>query len=587
MRANKVWTPNGYQAGPVNSLVGKGESIIDYTNGTGTLVTKGKVGVDNQPSSVREDDSNVIAGNDIDWSNGMKFSDQVAPLTAKLQMYNNIEKNTNKKPQLSSLSKQTQQLQQEQLNKAKQPILNAMKQITDRQQAQHEAQNKMEGRPMYAEGKSSSKQSSFSRFFSQQVGNGKVPKTWLVGGRLFPALNETAMLAHWLKEEPKTTDIYAANTYAPLALQTMAGNRISPYPLLQQMRLADRTGMYDINQAGGYTGAQRQNARIAQNLGTQRNIAKVLADTEEKNIGYRNAWAQAALSEGAADAARRQTANQYKWEAYNKAHGAKTKGIETHLANLGAMWQKYYADMIKNKQYEDTLNIYQQDVNNRELALQGLFGGTSNNNADNTNIDKQGNTQTSSNNGGNAVNGQANNYSILNQYYTPDGLGGYRFSIINPYAYPNELPAKQRTGRYGTQPDFMPIADRKNTNLAKSEISDPILNTDKMYADTDVNMGLLHHNDFPNLNKYNFSTPEQQALYQWMVNYKNANYNSPAIGTNNLINSPFGAFNPQMKFYMPFVTPGNMIGLNNDYIEPWAGVTFTNNSMAAPSIGRR
>ena len=31
----------------VNSLVGKGESIIDYTNGTGTLVTKGKVGVDN------------------------------------------------------------------------------------------------------------------------------------------------------------------------------------------------------------------------------------------------------------------------------------------------------------------------------------------------------------------------------------------------------------------------------------------------------------------------------------------------------------------------------------------------------------
>ena len=39
INANKVWTPNGYQYGPVNSLVGKGESIIDYTNGTGTLVT--------------------------------------------------------------------------------------------------------------------------------------------------------------------------------------------------------------------------------------------------------------------------------------------------------------------------------------------------------------------------------------------------------------------------------------------------------------------------------------------------------------------------------------------------------------------
>lgn len=98
LKGNKVWTPNGYQAGPVNSLVGKGESIIDYTNGTGTLVTKGKVGVDNQPSSVRRDDNNVIAGNDIDWSNGMKFSDQVAPLTAKLQMYNDMEKEQVRNP---------------------------------------------------------------------------------------------------------------------------------------------------------------------------------------------------------------------------------------------------------------------------------------------------------------------------------------------------------------------------------------------------------------------------------------------------------------------------------------------------------
>lgn len=107
LKGNKVWTPNGYQSGPVNSLVGKGESIIDYTNGTGTIVTKGKVGVDNQPSSVSINDNNVIAGNDVDWSNGMKFSDQVAPLTAKLQMYNNIEKRAGKKSELSSLSKQT------------------------------------------------------------------------------------------------------------------------------------------------------------------------------------------------------------------------------------------------------------------------------------------------------------------------------------------------------------------------------------------------------------------------------------------------------------------------------------------------
>ena len=122
MIKQKVWTPNGYQVGPTNSMVGKGESIIDYTNGTGTLVTKGKVGVDNQPSSVRQDDRNVIAGNDIDWTNGMKFSQQIAPLTARLQMYNDIEKKANKKPSMSSLSKQTMQLQSAQLERAKAPI---------------------------------------------------------------------------------------------------------------------------------------------------------------------------------------------------------------------------------------------------------------------------------------------------------------------------------------------------------------------------------------------------------------------------------------------------------------------------------
>lgn len=508
MRTNKVWTPNGYQAGPVNSLVGKGESIIDYTNGTGTLVTKGKVGVDNQPSSVREDDNNVIAGNDIDLSNGRKFSEQVAPLTAKLQMYNNIEKNVNKKPQLSSLSKQTQQLQQDQLNKAKQPVLEAMKQITDRQQAQHEAQNRVGGIPMYANGKS---QSSFTRVFSEKTGGGKVPKSWLIGGRLIPAVNETAMLAHWLKERPEAPDIYAANTYAPLALQTMAGNRISPYPLLQQIRLSDRLGMYDINQAGGYSGAQRQNARIAQNLGTQRNVAKVLADTEEKNIGYRNAWVQAALSEGASDAARRQAANQYRWEAYNKAHGAKTKGIETHLANLGAMWQKYYADMIKNKQYEDTLNIYQQDVNNRKLALQGLLGGESKNNNIPTN--KQFDKSNLS-------------FSTPQIAYTP-GLFSNGSGILYKGNDATKYPVEQ-------------ILNNDNT-ANKYSIPDSILNTDKMYADTSSNMGLMHHNDYPNLNKYNFSTPEQNAYYQWLIDYpNNIAYKQPAIGNNNLANALYG-----------------------------------------------
>lgn len=488
MNKTKVWTPNGYQVGPINSLVGKGESIIDYTNGTGTLVTKGKVGVDNQPSSVKENDSNVIAGNDVDWTTGMKFSDQIAPLTAKLQMYNNIEKTTGKNYNMSSLSKQTVQLQKQQIDKAKAPLLSQMKNITDRQQIQHDIQGSVENMKKYDSGKSSS-------YFYSRTGNGKVPNSWLTSARLIPALTETAMLSHWLSNKPKGANIYSQNTYAPLALQTLSSSRISPYPMIQAAKLADRQGMYSINQSGGYTGAQRQNARIAQNLGTQRNIANILQNVEEKNMGYRNAWAQAALQAGESDAARRQSAKQYNWETYNRAHGAKTKGIETHVANLGAMWQKYWADRIKNKQYEDTLSLYQQDVDNRKLALKGLL-------SDNGELDNL--TKSKSPTSSNTGNTKSSKYNILNQYYTPDSLGGYRFSINNPYTYPNNLPSTQRIGKYGTMPDFMPIGDNRNRRpISLSNFNYPIMTSARMNKTPNQmmwnsNLGIRTTNDDPN-----------------------------------------------------------------------------------------
>lgn len=362
LKGNKVWTPNGYQSGPVNSLVGKGESIIDYTNGTGTLVTKGKVGVDNQPSSVSVNDNNVIAGNDVDWSNGMKFSDQVAPLTAKLQMYNNIEKRAGKKSELSSLSKQTMELQKNQLDRAKAPILQAMKNITDRQERQHQIED-YAAQIKHNCGK--------DRFYN---GKGKVSNYMLDLGYAFPALLETQMLNHWRRENPVMPNIYAANKYAPIALQTMAGNRVSANPVLEKLYAQDRQAAYQLANSGGYTGGQRQANRVALALGNQRNVADALMNVQEKNAAYRNAYAEMAARLGDSDAQRLQQSNQYGWEAYNRAHGAKTKGIETHLANLGLIGQKWLSQRIKNKQYGDILDIYQQDVDNKKEALKTIYG---------------------------------------------------------------------------------------------------------------------------------------------------------------------------------------------------------------------
>lgn len=484
LKGNKVWTPNGYQAGPVNSLVGKGESIIDYTNGTGTLVTKGKVGVDNQPSSVRRDDNNVIAGNDIDWSNGMKFSDQVAPLTAKLQMYNDIEKRAGKKSDLSSLSKQTIELQKNQLDRAKAPILQAMKNITDRQEKQHQiedyaAQIKHNcGKDRFDKGKS------FWKSYTTG-GKGKVSNLMLDTGYALPALLETQMLNHWRRENPVMPNIYAANRYAPIALQTMAGNRVSANPVLEKLYAQDRQAAYQLANSGGYTGGQRQANRVALALGNQRNVADALMNVQEKNAAYRNAYAEMAARLGDSDAQRLQQSNQYGWEAYNRAHGAKTKGIETHLSNLGLIGQKWLSQRIKNKQYGDILDIYQQDVDNKKEALKTIYGIGADGSKD---AAASGSTNKSSNASGSS----SINYRNIAPGWTP--------SQYSPFI-------------------GSPNITRQNTKY------DPILNTGKqvVYSQTPSSIPfqstgntIMHHNDFvPDDSRQ--LTDEQRARFNSII----------------------------------------------------------------------
>lgn len=494
LKGNKVWTPNGYQSGPVNSLVGKGESIIDYTNGTGTLVTKGKVGVDNQPSSVSVNDNNVIAGNDVDWSNGMKFSDQVAPLTAKLQMYNNIQKRAGRKSELSSLSKQTMELQKNQLDRAKAHILQAMKNITDRQERQHQiedyaAQIKHNcGKDRFDNGKSLWDKTKQTISSWSKSGKGKVSNSMLDFGYAFPALLETQMLNHWRRENPVMPNIYAANKYAPIALQTMAGNRVSANPILEKLYAQDRQAAYQLANSGGYTGGQRQVNRVALALGNQRNVADALMNVQEKNAAYRNAYAEMAARLGDSDAQRLQQSNQYGWETYNRAHGAKTKGIETHLASLGLIGQKWLSQRIKNKQYGDILDIYQQDVDNKKDALKTIYGIGSN--------------TTGGANGGNAAGGTG---STAGKSTSPKALSDY----VNRIA-PGWTPSQYSP--FTGSPNIV----RQNTNY------DPILNTGKhvVYNQTpssapfeSTGNTIMHHNDFIPGDGGRYLTDEQRARF--------------------------------------------------------------------------
>lgn len=281
---------------------------------------------------------------------------------------------------MSSLSKQTMQLQNAQLERAKAPILQAMKNITDRQEKQHQiedyaAQFKANcGKDRFANGKSmlEGMKDSFNNW--TKAGKGKVSNATLDMGYMIPAVLEKQMLNHWMKENPLMPNIYAANRYGQSALQTLNRLRVNPYNQLQALNQNDRAAYYRMQQNGGYTGGQRQAGRVALALGNARNVADVLNNADLQNNKYRQDWATAALAEGNQDAVRRQAANQYAWEAYNRAHGAKTKGIETHLSNLGLIGQKWLSQRIKNKQYGDILDMYQQDIDNKNAALKAIYG---------------------------------------------------------------------------------------------------------------------------------------------------------------------------------------------------------------------
>lgn len=428
---NKVWTPTGYRNGHINSMVGKGESIINFNRGTGTLVTKGKRGVDNQPSSVRPNDNNVILGNDIDWTNGVRFSDQAAPLTAQLQLLNNYTKIPKDYDKKSSLSKQTQNIQMRELNLRRQPILDALGNISARQQMQHQIENKQALRG-FDDGKdkdvlqnlwipqnplnlslnsfNSSIESDTAPFMimpstassrstvsttSQPSTTYKSPErtapvtSWSTdsddsdndeSNEIIPAWQRMipsafGMLQSWNqfntydKQPIRYTNTYRSNPYARQALRGMASLRYNMYPELQAIRDAERRGAYALSNQGGLTAGQRAAARVANTIATQRNLAQTYANASDQNNKYKQNYYNALMSAGQADRAARMSAAQQDYANYVAAHGAKYKGRDTAVANMIDQMNNWYANEFKYRTYKDTADIYRQDLDNKRKAL--------------------------------------------------------------------------------------------------------------------------------------------------------------------------------------------------------------------------
>lgn len=376
--SQQTWTPDGQQYAPVNSLVGKGESIIDYTEGKASYIDKGTKRVDNQPSVAQDGDRIVIAGNDKDWSNGVSFADQVAPFTKRLERLNKTAKSIQNN---KYSDEQTKQLNLQQIDKSKADILQEMKRITDRQEYQHRITNTIPNArypqrvQQYWDGKIDwSKVGSVAKGALDTIGE----LSPYIVGMSYPSKQYNM----YKNMTPHADNSYIANPNAERALNILAGMRFDPTSQINSIKDAYRQGLYNINQSGGLTQGQKMAMQVAQNTGYAKNLADVYSQANDINNRYRSAYAQAALSEGQNAASRQQQALATQQENYRQAVARRLLGMESaqkgKLNILNTIAKHIYDTRQSNRALDYNNKIL--DLYNRQLDIDkiGVINGIQN-----------------------------------------------------------------------------------------------------------------------------------------------------------------------------------------------------------------
>ena len=362
-----------------NARVAAGESIIDNIDDvnktTGHVVKTGTPGKDTNLANLQN--NTIVLGQDVDWRNGMTFKDQSMPYTLALEKINKkYENRTNDKINKlrGKLGQDSDKFQQEQVNKIKQPIVDKLKDLSDQQAIQHQQQGQMytEGNlPGFKDGYNGSNYGYIepASWMSNAVPMGIGMLTSV--GQYFNAKNQSI----------HTPDIYAGNPYERAALNEQAKLRVNPYRAIQRIYDQDSMNRYNINRAGGLSGAQKYLANVAVGNSTQQNIADTIQKAQEINNQYRSRWVEMAGNLGSQAAQRRQQANQYNTEYVSQAHAARQQGMQMGLRNFMDYIQQYAANEYKRKTGNGMLSLYQQKIDMDRDNMRRYYN---NSNDDNT-----------------------------------------------------------------------------------------------------------------------------------------------------------------------------------------------------------
>lgn len=350
-----VETKFGNKEGRQDSWVGKGEVLTD--GDSAHVVRHGsRVGTDDVPAKTEGVDESAVLGN-LPWirmsqalGHPITYAEGTRDAATKIETYDKLY---NKKRSddvetrrgTGSITKATETLRERQRNAMIGQELALVNQATEDQATE---------RPLHEMG-------------SYSCGK-NMPKydTGWIPNAITSGLGIAASIGQYVnayKQRLNNPNIYAANPYEQQALTTLAGLRDNPYNQLRAMQDVEARNRYAISQSGGLTGSQKYLANVAGGIGLQRNYADVLQRANAQNNQYKAQWASSALNAGNAVAQRMQAANQYRDDAYARAHAARQQQMQMAIQNGLGQVQQYYANEFKRDQFNRMMDLYWAEHN--------------------------------------------------------------------------------------------------------------------------------------------------------------------------------------------------------------------------------
>ena len=204
--------------------------------------------------------------------------------------------------------------------------------------------------------------------------NGKLPKfAWGLPEWLNMATNSIGMISSLtdkskIDNEPiSRPNTRKTNPYADSALNTLAQQSFNPYSGYKDIYDIQDKRTYATRNNAGMSAAQRAVAEYAGYNDAMQSLAKFNQYAQDKNTALASAYANARLQAGENQATRDMQAEQFDYNAYNQAHGAKTLMSSQRQADVMNYLNNFTRGVIDMHNWRKMYNLYEQDVKNRKI----------------------------------------------------------------------------------------------------------------------------------------------------------------------------------------------------------------------------